>query len=71
MKPLRDLIAGLVMLAVLLAALFGVGALVAPEKAKGVRDKAVRAADRLTRDDPPEADRKATGVATGRLNDND
>jgi hypothetical protein len=64
MKPLRDLIAGLLMLAVLLAALFGVWAAVSPEKAKGIRDRAVRAADRLTRDDnPPEMKVGTTGTS--------
>jgi hypothetical protein len=71
MKPLRDLVAGLLLLAVLLAALFGVWAAVSPDKAKGLRDKAVRAADRLTRDDPPPMMTGATGPSARGFSDRD
>jgi len=44
------LVVGLAMLAVVLAAAFGLWAVVAPEKAKAARDGAVRAAERLARE---------------------
>ena len=53
MRALIQLVVELAMLAVVAAAAFGLWSAVAPDKAKGARGRAIRAADRLTRDDPP------------------
>ena len=55
MKALGDLLVGLAVLAVLLAATFGLWAAVVPDTAKAARDRTVRAVDRLTEDDRPAA----------------
>ena len=62
MKALGDLLVGLAMLAVLLAAAFGLWAAVVPDTAKAARDRTVRAVDRLTEDDLPAASTVGTAV---------